>query len=69
MFFKPKTVKYMKEIKTKNCLFKSFNIKNKTKKKPAQKKFIKPKKPPKKQHQQEINNNKQKTINFNRERK
>lgn len=43
MFFKPKTVKYMKEIKTKNCLFKSFNIKNKTKKKPAQKKFIKPK--------------------------
>lgn len=69
MFFKPKTVKYMKEIKTKNCLFKSFNIKNKTKKKPAQKKFIKPKNPPKKQHQQEINNNKQKTINLNRERK
>lgn len=36
----------MKEIKTKNCLFKSFNIKNKnkTKKKPAQQKFIKPKK-------------------------
>lgn len=39
----------MKEIKTKNCLFKSFNIKNKnkTKKKPAQQKFIKPKKNPK----------------------
>lgn len=30
-FFLPKTVKYMKEIKTKNCLFKSFNIKNKNK--------------------------------------
>lgn len=40
----------MKEIKTKNCLFKSFNIKNKNKtkkKKPAQQKFIKPKKTPK----------------------
>lgn len=30
-FFLLKTVKYMKEIKTKNCLFKSFNIKNKNK--------------------------------------
>lgn len=63
MFFKPKTVKYMKEIKTKNCLFKSFNIKNKTKKKASTKKIYKTK------EQQEINNNKQKTINLNRERK